>query len=269
MLGSWKVTTAPAVEPVTLTEAKSHLRVGAPPGTAAAITKANPGVATKHSHGLATGDVVVWTAASGMVELDGVTTTVTYVDGDSYSIGVNTTAYTTSDGTEAYAPTHDDDSYISDLITTARERVELDEERKLVTQTITLKLDAFPSENEIGLPLPIQSVTSIKYQDTADAQQTFDAASYLVDAYSEPGRIALASSQSWPSTYGEVGDVEIIFIAGYGDTAADVPLTSRQAMLLLVGDLYEHREYQVDRITLIENCAYRALIGRRKVEQYI
>ena len=39
--------------------------------TVTALTQANPGVATASSHGLATGDVVVFSVDAGMVELDG------------------------------------------------------------------------------------------------------------------------------------------------------------------------------------------------------
>lgn len=193
-MASWKVTTAPAVEPVTLTEAKLHLRV---------------------------------------------------------------------DHTE-------DNDYIDELIKAARERVEIDEERSLITQTITMKMDDFPQGDTIdALPRPpLQSVTSIKYQDGDDVQQTLASANYIVDTYSEPARITLAETQSWPSVYGNINDVEIIFVAGWGDAAADVPSTSKQAMLLLIGDMFEHREQQVERVTMTENQAYKSLIAKRKVEQY-
>jgi hypothetical protein len=39
--------------------------------TVTAVTLANPGVATSAAHGFSTGDVVVFTVAGGMVELDG------------------------------------------------------------------------------------------------------------------------------------------------------------------------------------------------------
>jgi hypothetical protein len=36
----------------------------------------------------------------------------------------------------------------------------------------------------------------------------------------------------------------VTFVAGYGDAADDVPAAIRNAGLLLIGDLYEHREAQ-------------------------
>jgi uncharacterized phiE125 gp8 family phage protein len=39
-----------------------------------------------------------------------------------------------------------------------------------------------------------------------------------------------------------LGGVAVEYTAGYGDTAADVPAPLRQAMLLMIGHWYEHRE---------------------------
>jgi hypothetical protein len=61
-----------------------------------AITKANPGVVTiSASHGLTTGDRVTFTMPSGMTQLDGVTATVTVLSSTTYSIGIDTSAYST------------------------------------------------------------------------------------------------------------------------------------------------------------------------------
>ncbi len=267
--GVWKVTTAPAIEPVTLAEAKLNAKVGAPGGTAEAITKANPGVVTVRNHGLATGDVCTWTAASGMVQLNTVTTTVTYVTVDTFSIGVDTTAYTASDGTESYSVYHPDDSIITSNIITAREQLEGDTNRAYINQTITLKLDKFPSNGIIELPRPpLSSVTSIKYWDSDGVQQTVTASDYVVDTTSEPGRIGLATGKSWPTPRGEIGDIEIIYVAGYGTAASDVPEGAKQAIKLLVGDLFEHRAIQIDHTSLAENNAYNAIVGRLRVSVY-
>jgi len=62
----------------------------------ASITKANPGVVTTAStHGLTTGNRVTFTMPSGMTELNGVTATVTVLSSTTYSIGINTSAYST------------------------------------------------------------------------------------------------------------------------------------------------------------------------------
>lgn len=61
-----------------------------------AITKANPGqVTTSENHGLATGDVVILEDVGGMIEVNNMAFTVTVVDATHFTLGVNTTAYTT------------------------------------------------------------------------------------------------------------------------------------------------------------------------------
>lgn len=64
-------------------------------GTPTAITKANPGVITIASHGLSNGDRVFATGIGGMTELNNREFVVTVVDPNNFSIGVNTTGYTT------------------------------------------------------------------------------------------------------------------------------------------------------------------------------
>jgi hypothetical protein len=61
-----------------------------------AITKANPGVATLMSHGLTTGDVIVFNVTAGMVELDGQACRVIVDSSSAFQLeGVNTTNYST------------------------------------------------------------------------------------------------------------------------------------------------------------------------------
>lgn len=58
-------------------------------------SKANPGVLTVTGHGLSTGDTVLVKGVFGMTELNNNTYTITVVDADSFSIGVDTTGFTT------------------------------------------------------------------------------------------------------------------------------------------------------------------------------
>ena len=137
--------------------------------------------------------------------------------------------------------TSDDDTLIASLITAATTWCEDYENRAYITQTITANLDKF--SNEIILPRPpLQSVTTIKYYDTAGDQQTLSSAVYSVDIIREPGRVTLAYNQSWPSIRGIVNAIEIIYKAGYGNASTDVPERTRAAIKLLIGHLYENRE---------------------------
>jgi uncharacterized phiE125 gp8 family phage protein len=136
-----------------------------------------------------------------------------------------------------------DDTLINALIIAARQHIENVLNRSLITQTWDLWLDEFPGDDYIELPKPpLSSVSSLKYYDTSDTVATWAAANYFVDTKSEPGRLCLAYGITWPTTtLRDFNGVDITFVAGYGAATA-VPKPIKQAMLLLIGHLYEHRE---------------------------
>lgn len=89
---------------------------------------------------------------------------------------------------------------------------------------------------------PLVSVTSIKYLDTAGAEQTLASSVYRAHTGDDlRGYVELLPSQSWPSTYGVSDDVWITCQAGYGPSPSDVPETVRQAILLMVSHMNIHR----------------------------
>ncbi|NUN51917.1 MAG: phage head-tail connector protein [Planctomycetaceae bacterium] len=138
----------------------------------------------------------------------------------------------------------DDDTRITTLITAARKRVEELTSRSLITQTLALSLDAFPS-GAILLPrAPAQSVTSIAYLDEAGASQTWDAADQRQDLLSEPARITPAYLGSYPSTRAVMNAVTVTYVAGYG-LAAAVPQPLKEAILLLLSDMYAFRTTKI------------------------
>lgn len=63
--------------------------------TVTAITKANPGVVSATAHGFNTGDVIVHTISAGMTQLHNRPCTITVSDANTYSLGIDTSAYTT------------------------------------------------------------------------------------------------------------------------------------------------------------------------------
>jgi uncharacterized phiE125 gp8 family phage protein len=136
-----------------------------------------------------------------------------------------------------------DDTYIGTLITVARQNVENHLRRALINQTWELVLDEFPA-GVFRLPKPpLVSVTSIKYTDEDAVEATFSSANYLVDTDTEPGRVVLKNGVSWPAvTLKEAGAVRVRYVAGYGAAGSNVPQAIRQAILLVIGSLYENRE---------------------------
>lgn len=139
----------------------------------------------------------------------------------------------------------DEDWLIQAYIIAARRRAEDITNRRFITQTLDWHLDFFPGW---GLELPfgkLQSITSVKYVDTAGVQQTLDSSKYLVDAKSDPGRLTPAYGEVWPSTREQMNAVTIRFVCGYG-LADAVPWEIRAAMLLMIGHLYNNREDVTD-----------------------
>lgn len=136
-----------------------------------------------------------------------------------------------------------DDDYIAALVSTGTTIIEAETNRKFITQTWDLYQDAF-SGASIRLPFgSLQSVSSVKYTDSDDAETTVATSVYDVVTWEDPGRITLGYGQSWPSvTLRPAGGVVVRFICGYGDAASDIPAPLVQAIKLTVGHLYENRE---------------------------
>jgi uncharacterized phiE125 gp8 family phage protein len=139
--------------------------------------------------------------------------------------------------------TSDDDVYIELLIAAARRSVEQQTNRALITQTFTYTRTRFPDGRVIQLERPpLRSVTSVKYYDSANTQQTLSPTVYTVDTAAAPGRIVLNYGQSWPTTYDRPAAIEVIYQAGYGSAGSSVPEDLRHAIAFLVAHWYRQRE---------------------------
>lgn len=135
-----------------------------------------------------------------------------------------------------------EDTLLTRMLAACRKAIEGRVDRQFCTATWRMHMNRFPCERVIRLPRPpLQSVTSVKYYDTAGTLQTFDSASYRALAYREPGQIALRDGYTWPSTISEPDAVQIEFVAGYG-AADDVDDRAKLAILSLIGTQYENRE---------------------------
>lgn len=136
----------------------------------------------------------------------------------------------------------DEDALVLALIQSATEHVEQETGRALMPQTWDMVLDAFPECDVIELPLPpLQSVTSVKYLDTAGVEQTLDSSHYRVDASGLTARILLEYGESWPATQSVRSSVTVRCVVGYADQDA-VPFVLKQYLLIMIGSMYEHRE---------------------------
>lgn len=145
--------------------------------------------------------------------------------------------------------TTNEDALITNMITAAREEVEKYCNISLVEQTIEESFPCFPvAENYNTLSSlwlsvsPLISIDSINYIDTDGNSQTLATSVYDLDDKTKPGKVTLKYNQTWPSTAKIENAVTVTYKAGFGDTAADVPQTIKQAMLLMLGNWFEKRE---------------------------
>ena len=140
----------------------------------------------------------------------------------------------------------DENALIARLIQSAREYCEPIARRAFMPQTLMMSFSAWPAcadRNYLELLRPpVQSVSNIKYYDSAGVLQTMTSSDYVADLVAAPPRIYLADGVAWPSATLRAGlAIEVTYVAGYAK-ADVVPARYKQAMLLLIGHWYENRE---------------------------
>ena len=158
-----------------------------------------------------------------------------------------------------------DDTYLTALITAARELVERTTGRCLITQTWRLTLDNWPCggadiwwdgvrEGPVTMfdtaawveirKAPIAAITSVITKAEDDTPTTWAAASYyLAKQPNGYGRLTRRSGQTWPQIVNRsAAGIEITFTAGYGAAAHTVPSAIRHAIKVLATHWHENRE---------------------------
>jgi uncharacterized phiE125 gp8 family phage protein len=130
----------------------------------------------------------------------------------------------------------------------------------LITQSWRLSLDNWPCAGEpwwdgvrqghIGeirsnrraasviLPrYPLQDVDSIEVDGAAVVVDDV----FTVDTYQKPGRLTLKAGQALPVTVENSNGIQIVYTAGFGDSAADVPAGLKVGLLQMIASLYANR----------------------------
>lgn len=168
------------------------------------------------------------------------------------------------------------DTEIESRIQAARELVENETGRALITQTWKLYLDRFPCPQWLGkqwdpgwihLPRPpIQEVLEIEYVAADGTPTVLNPSQYVVQLAGSRRHIRPAYGVSWPVTRDEPDAVRIEFDCGYGDSGDAVPESLRNAIRLIVGDLYENREGQIVGTDVADNPTLERLISKFRVE---
>lgn len=133
----------------------------------------------------------------------------------------------------------DDDTWLTTALKLVREQVESLTNRSIMPQTMELALAKFEDAIELPRP-PYTSLTSITYYDVDNAQQTLASSEYLINDFAEPAYVVKESAITYPGVYDRPDAIRLIFVAGYANAAA-VPTSIKQAMLMLLTDLYDNR----------------------------
>jgi len=135
----------------------------------------------------------------------------------------------------------DEDTLIQIYIDAALAIAEQHLWRKLPLQTIEEVFTCF--HNRFDLSYPINSITSIKYFDESEVEQTLTVADYyeIYDNAKQKNSIYKVGTLETPSFWlDKAFPVEVTYTTGFEDDTVPKPIIN--AMLLLIGDMYENRE---------------------------
>lgn len=132
-----------------------------------------------------------------------------------------------------------ENALITSYIKAARQKIEEHLGRALISQTWTRVSDRSPSRLSLEYP-PLISITSIKSYDEDNDSTTNSSDNYFIVTSTEPGQLLLKGGASWVTHRGQAS-FEIIYVAGYGAAASDVPEGIIQGLRLMVTKMYESR----------------------------
>lgn len=137
----------------------------------------------------------------------------------------------------------DDDSYIDGLLSATTDMLEgpngMLGGKAIGEQTWKFTTGRASGDSKIYLPItPVKSITSIKYYDADNVQQTATVAEFDFYSNEDQAYIKPKTGESWASMYDRADAVEVVYVCGYVTT----PDTLLHALKLLVGHFYENRE---------------------------
>jgi len=134
----------------------------------------------------------------------------------------------------------DDDDYITALIGAAADAFEGYTNTTLMESTYTTNRTCWTCPMELKRR-PLISVTSIKYNDEDDVDQTVDSADYKAISEYPFGRIYFKDTFDYPTLANYPSQITITFKAGLYSATADVVPSLKQGLLEHVAYLYANR----------------------------
>lgn len=139
----------------------------------------------------------------------------------------------------------DEDTLIESLIAAATDYLEADSgaiNKAFITQSWTLSLKCPDRDFRVWLPVtPVQSITSIKYYDADNTEQSLTVSDFYFHGDEDWAYIKPKQGVNWPSVYDRLDAITVEFLAGFGNSVDDIPETIRQCIRLLVCHWYVHR----------------------------
>lgn len=154
------------------------------------------------------------------------------------------------------------DGDVNFAIEAARDWLERETETQVMTATRELRLDEFPDVIRLPRP-PVQSITSITYNDTDDASQTYTLADADQDLNGAIARIQPKSGNVWPSTIAGLNKVLVRYVCGYSSLTA-VPASIRRAIQMFIATTFDHPVAQHE-MRLTANDAFERLVAPHRV----
>lgn len=137
--------------------------------------------------------------------------------------------------------TDDDDALITDLIRSARIRVE-----GMIGGALITRAQRFTSARVRGRGVfinhhPVSGITAIRVLDDVGAAVDVPLGSVSINLRCQPPAVSLKSHSSWQGVMSGAAAIEVDLTAGFGDTADDIPMPLRQAVMLVLAQSYEFR----------------------------
>jgi len=183
------------------------------------------------------------------------------------------------------------DAQADEFIEQAREEIEKSLNIAMITQSWRMSLDAWtigqsaefwdgmrtgsvlalnassPAAAVVLPVFPLQTITSVTTYDEDSTPTVVTVADVFdLDIYRTPARLALKSGASWPTVSRAVNGIQIIYVSGYGDAAADVPKPLVRAVKQLAAYYYAHRGDGCDMSNAMQNSGAASAVASFKVK---
>jgi hypothetical protein len=163
-----------------------------------------------------------------------------------------------------------EDALVAMWIQSGRELAEGFQRRAYIRQTVEVSYDAFPrspfvlprspmvrpvitptgeATTTVGPDDDPAPIFTFKYYATDNTETEYDPNNLIIDYNSEPARVSLSYSLTWPIvTLRPIDAVRVRFCAGYGTSASSVPATVKDAIILYCTYRNENRAAEVESV---------------------